>query len=74
MVGTIELVESRLKKSLSGDENLADVLSLWKRVREWNAQGGKPAIEAGLKEAAKGIQSKADDDLLKLKRILKGEN
>ena len=72
MVDTIELVEGKLKKSLSGDENLADVLSLWKWVRERNAQGGKPAIEAGLKEVAKGIRSKADEDLVKLKRILKG--
>jgi len=72
MVDTIELVEKKLRESLPGDESLADVLSLWTRVREWNAQGGKPAIEAGLKELAKGIQGKADEDLAKLNEILRG--
>jgi len=72
MVDTIELVEGKLKKNLSKDGKLPDVLSLWNRVREWNAQGGKTAIEAELKHAAKEIGSKANTDLASLKRLLKG--
>jgi len=72
MVDTIGLVEGKLKKNLSEDEKLPDVLSLWTQVRKWNAQGGKPAIEAGLKQAAKEIERKADGDLASMKRLLKG--
>ncbi len=71
MVDTVTQVEEKLKKTLANDDELTDVLLLWELVREWNAQGGKPAIEAGLKEHAKEIGKNASEELAQLKKILK---
>jgi hypothetical protein len=65
-------VERKLKSELAASPDLDSVLALWHSVDAWNREGGKDAIEEGLKEASKRIVAKAKDDLEKLRSLLKG--